>query len=121
MRRAALVEQLEGSLARLVALGRQELQSLLARRHLLAAHDPAMLVLHQILLGQTTGGVLRRAVEHLRLGANSHLVLGHLILRGAVLIAERQGRGGQAQGQKLNRGGAGRNDRSVADRNDFCC
>jgi len=80
MRRTALVEQLERPLARLVALGRQELQGLLAGSHLLAAHNPPMLVLHQVLLGQTTGGVLRRTVEHLRLGANGHLVLGHLYI-----------------------------------------
>lgn len=80
-----LVEQTERALLGLVALAGQVLQSLLAGHHLAAAHDAAMLVLHQILLLQTTGRVLGGAVEHLSLGTNSHLKLGHLILRVAIL------------------------------------
>jgi hypothetical protein len=80
---AALLEQLEGALARLVALAGQELQGLLAGHHLLTAHNAAVLVLHQILLSQATGGVLGSAVEYLGLGANcDHL--SHLILRAAI-------------------------------------
>ena len=50
-----------------------EASSVLATRHNLA------LVLHQVLLGQTTGSVLGRAVVHLRLGANCHLRTTHHI------------------------------------------
>jgi hypothetical protein len=81
-----LLEQLEGTLARLVALAGQELQGLLARRHLLAAHNTAVLVLDEVLLGQATGRVLRRAVEHLGLRANRGDIR-HLILVAAILSA----------------------------------
>ena len=64
---AVLLEQLERTLLGLVALAGQELQSLLAGSHLLAANNATVLVLDQILLGQTTGSVLGRTVEHLRL------------------------------------------------------
>ena len=84
---AVLAEQLERTLVRLVALAGQELQGLLAGLHLLAADDAAVLVLHQILLLQATGGVLGRSVVNLRLGANGHLV--HLILLTAVFSAAR--------------------------------
>ena len=47
------------------------LQSLLAQRSLAAADDTAVLVLHQVLLGQAAGRVLGRAVEDLSLGADS--------------------------------------------------
>ncbi len=43
-----------------------------------------MLVLDQILLGQTTGGVLSSAMENLCLRTNSYLKLGHLILLTAI-------------------------------------
>jgi hypothetical protein len=72
-----LLEQLEGTLLRLVALAGQVLQGLLAGGHLLAAHDTTVLVLHQVGLDQTTGSVLGGAVEHLCLGTNSYLKLGH--------------------------------------------
>jgi hypothetical protein len=81
---AVLLEQLEAALARLVALAGQVLQGLLAGRHLLAADNAAVLVLDQILLGQATGSVLRSAMVHLGLGANSGDVLSHLILTAAV-------------------------------------
>ena len=74
-----LLEQLERPLASLVALAGQELQGLLAGSHLLAADDAAVLVLDEVLLGQTTGSVLGSAVEHLSLRANSDH-LRHLIL-----------------------------------------
>lgn len=78
-----LLEQLEGTLACLVALAGQELQGLLASSHLLAADDTSMLVLDQVLLFQTTGGVLGSSVEHLCLGSNS-CNFDHLILYGAI-------------------------------------
>lgn len=76
---AVLLEQLEAALLGLVALAGQILQGLLASGHLLAAHNTAVLVLDQILLLQTTGSVLGGTVEHLCLGTNSHLKLGHLV------------------------------------------
>jgi hypothetical protein len=82
---AVLAEQLEGSAPGLVALAGQILQGLLAGGHLPAADDAAVLVLHQVLLLQTTGGMLGSAVEHLSLRANSHLKLSHLILVAAKL------------------------------------
>ena len=81
-----LLEQLEGALARLVALAGQVLQGLLASSHLATAHNAAVLVLHQILLGQTTGSVLRGTVVHLGLGANCGDVLSHLILNAAIIL-----------------------------------
>jgi len=66
-----LVEQAECALLRLVALPRQVLERLAARHHLAAANNPTVLVLHQVRLGQTAGGVLRRSVENLGLGASS--------------------------------------------------
>jgi hypothetical protein len=74
-RAAVLTEKLERALLGLVALARQILQRLLARLHLLAADNAVVLVLHQILLLQTTSRVLRRAMEYLRLGTNCHLEL----------------------------------------------
>ena len=64
---AVLLEQLESTLLGLVALAGQELQSLLASSHLLSANNAPVLVLDQVLLGQTTGSVLCRTVENLRL------------------------------------------------------
>ncbi len=78
-----LVEQAEGALLGLVALAGQVLQSLLAGGHLLAADDATVLVLHEVLLLQTTGSVLGSAVEHLSLGTNSNH-LGHLISVAAI-------------------------------------
>jgi hypothetical protein len=75
---AALLEQAEGALARLVALAGQELQGLLAGHHLAAADDATMLVLDEVLLLETTGRVLGSTVENLGLGTScDHL--GHLI------------------------------------------
>ena len=78
-----LLEQLERALACLVALAGQELQGLLASSHLLAADDTSVLVLHQVLLFQATGGVLGSSVKHLCLGSNS-CDFGHLIFYGAI-------------------------------------
>lgn len=64
---AGLAEQLEGALLRLVALAGQELQRLLALEHLLPGNNPAVLVLHQVLLLQAARRVLRRSVEYLGL------------------------------------------------------
>jgi hypothetical protein len=74
-----LLEQLEGPLLRLVALAGQKLQRFLAGHHLLAADNATVLVLHQVLLGQTTRGVLSSAVEHLSLGANGNHIARHLL------------------------------------------
>ena len=65
-----LLEGREPSLPGYIALAGQELQSLLARHHLAAADDAAVLVLHQVLLLETTRCVLRGAVEYLSLGTN---------------------------------------------------
>lgn len=80
-----LVEQPERTLLRLVALAGQVLQGLLARQHLTAAHNAAVLVLDEVLLCQATGGVLGGTVENLGLGANSDH-LRHLIHLTAVLF-----------------------------------
>lgn len=90
-RAGVLLEQLEGALPRLVALAGQELQRLLAGQHLLAAHNAAVLVLDEVLLVQAAGRVLRRAVEHLGLGANRgdicHLIFGVAILSAGGWVA----------------------------------
>jgi len=66
-----LLKKLEGALLGDIASLLQLLERLLARGVLLLGHDAALLGLHQVLLGQTTGSVLGRAVPDLRLGANS--------------------------------------------------
>jgi len=81
---AALAEQLEGALARLVALAGQVLQGLAAGGLLAAADDATVLVLHQLRFGEPTGGVLGGAVVDLGLGANRDGG-SHLILWGAIL------------------------------------
>ena len=72
-----LVEQAERALLRLVALPRQVLERLATRQHLAAANNPTVLIFHQVRLGQTTGGVLRRSMENLGLGSSSEFG-GHL-------------------------------------------
>ena len=84
-RPAVLVEQAERALLRLVALPRQVLERLATRQHLAAANNPTVLVLHQVRLGQTTGGMLRRSVKHLGLGASSEFG-DHLIQWNAIFI-----------------------------------
>jgi hypothetical protein len=81
-----LLEQLEGTLLGLVALAGQILQSLLASGHFLATDNATVLVLNQILLGQTTGSMFSSAVEYLSLGANSYVKFSHLILLTAILF-----------------------------------
>jgi len=85
---AVLVEQAEGALLCLVALAGQVLESLASSQHLLAAYNAPMLVLDEVGLDESAGGVLGSSVEDLSLGANSRN-FGHLILRTAVLILER--------------------------------
>ena len=63
-----LREELERTLLRLVARLDEAAVSLLARSHLLTAHDLSTLVLQEILARQPTLGVLRRAVVNLCLG-----------------------------------------------------
>ncbi len=65
---ALLREELERTLLRLVARLDETAVRLLARSHLLTAHDLSTLVLQEILARQPTLGVLRRAVVNLRLG-----------------------------------------------------
>lgn len=76
----ALLEQLEGALLGHVAHLLQLLDGLHAGSVLPAAHDTAGLGLHQILLGQATGGMLSSAMEHLGLAADSHLGAAGLLL-----------------------------------------
>ena len=76
---ARLLEELECALLRLVPRLDEELQGLLALVVLLDAHN-APLVLHQILLGESAGRVLRRAVPDLELGAGCDCS-DHFILR----------------------------------------
>ena len=64
-----LLEQLERALLRLVAGLHEVLEGLLAQGVLLPA-DNAPLVLHQILLCQTTGRLFRSSVPDACLGAN---------------------------------------------------
>lgn len=64
-----LLEQLEGALLGLVAGLHQILERLLAEGVLLPADD-ATLVLHQILLCQAAGSLLRRSVPNACLGAD---------------------------------------------------
>ena len=84
-RATVLVEQAERALLGLVALASKILERLLAGHHLATAYNAAVLVLNEILLLQTTGGVLGGAVENLGLGTSGNFKLGHLILRGAIL------------------------------------
>jgi hypothetical protein len=74
---ALLGEEFEGTLLRDVAEFPQPAERLLARRRLLLAHDLAPLVLHQILAGQATLGVVGRTVEHLRLAADRRHTAAH--------------------------------------------
>ena len=77
-----LGEELEDALLGLVAERLQALERLLARLHLLAAHDVSALVEEEIRLGQAARSALGGAVEDLRLGSDLHLAaLHHLALR----------------------------------------
>ena len=72
LRNDLLAHQLESALLRLVALREQLLDRLQARRMLLLANNTPLLGLHEVALGQSTGGVLRRPVPNLALGARSY-------------------------------------------------
>ena len=87
---SVLVEQTEGALLSLVTLASEILQRLSAREHLAAAYNATMLVLNEILLLQTTGRVLGRAMENLGLGTSGNFKLGHRILRVAILTSRGQ-------------------------------
>jgi hypothetical protein len=95
-----LVEQPERALLRLVALARQVLERLAARRLLAAAYNPSVLVLHEVGLLQATRRVLRGTVPNHSLCANGRYIVGHLILLTAVLFR-------MASSQKLEGGGRG--------------
>ena len=73
-----LVEEAERALLGLVALARQILERLATSRLLLATYNATVLVLDKIGLREAAGGVLRRSVENLGLGA-SRGNFGHLI------------------------------------------
>ena len=72
----ALAEQLECTLLGLIASSKKMLLGrLLTERMLAAADNPAMLILHQILLCQTTRCFISSAMPNLCLGTNSHSIL----------------------------------------------
>lgn len=48
------------------------------------AHNAPLLGLHEILLGEPTGRVLRRPVKYLALGANRHLRAAHHLILASV-------------------------------------
>ena len=81
-----LVEQPERALLGLVALPGEVLERLAAREHLAAAHNPAVLVLDEVTLLETTGRVRRCSVPDLSFGSNCHL--NHLILLTAIIYPE---------------------------------
>ena len=65
------MEQLERALLRLEARLDKVLERLLARRRGAAAYNTTVLVLLEVVAGQTAGRVVRRAVPDLRTGANT--------------------------------------------------
>jgi hypothetical protein len=65
------MEQLERALLRLEARLDKVLERLLARRRGAAAYNATVLVLLEVVAGQTAGRVVRRAVPDLRTGANT--------------------------------------------------
>lgn len=85
-RAAVLVEQPERALLGLVALPGEVLERLAAREHLAAAHNPAVLVLDEVTLLETTGRVRRCSVPDLSFGSNCNL--NHLILWNAIIYPE---------------------------------
>jgi hypothetical protein len=70
-----LLKELESALLRLVASSEQELLGGLCAEGVLATADnPAVLVLHEILLCQTTSGLIRSAMPYLCLGTSCHFL-----------------------------------------------
>lgn len=65
-----LLEQLERTLLRLVPGLHEVLQRLASEGVLLPGNNPALLRAHEILLLESSGGVVRSAVPHLQLGAD---------------------------------------------------
>mgnify|MGYP006958838071 CR=1 FL=1 len=81
------MEELERALLRLEARLYEVLECLLARRRCLAAHNATVLVLLEVVAGQTAGRVVRRAVPHLCTGANaSHLGAASLYVVVALIL-----------------------------------
>jgi len=86
------VEELERALLRLVSRLDKMLERLLARRRGAAAYNATVLVLLEVVAGQTAGRVVRRAVPDLRTGANAGrlatrlyvVAVGTLILTSAI-------------------------------------
>lgn len=85
--RRLLAEQLEGALLGHIAELAEALDRLLARRVLLLAHNATRLRLHQVLLRQTTGRVLGRAVENLGRAARGHHGAALLIIAIHAILA----------------------------------
>lgn len=73
-----LLHEAERTLLRLVSESNKATKRLLTRRHLLAAHYPAPLVLNEILSCKTTRRMFRASVKDLRLATNSHSGLLHI-------------------------------------------
>ena len=80
------MEQLERALLRLEARLDKVLERLLARRRGAAAYNATVLVLLEVVAGQTAGRVVRRAVPDLRTGANTRN-LGAARLRVIAIVA----------------------------------
>jgi hypothetical protein len=85
---AVLVEQAEGALLGLVATTGQVLERLATGGLLPAAYNAAVLVLDQVGLGETAGGVLGISVEHRGFGSNGRDISGHLIIWTAIFLNE---------------------------------
>ena len=84
------MEELERALLRLEARLDEVLECLLARRRRLAAHNATVLVLLEVVTGQSAGRVVRRAVPDLSTGANSsHLGAASLYVVVVALILTR--------------------------------
>ncbi len=71
-----LLEELESALLGLVACSEKELLGGLGAEGVLTTADnPAVLVLHQILLCETTRGLISSAMPYLCFGTNSHFYI----------------------------------------------
>lgn len=79
-----LAEELESPALCLVALAGEVLEGLLTGGELLTTHNTPVLVLDEVLLDETAGGVLGSSVVNLRLGSSGYFKFGHLILLTAI-------------------------------------
>ena len=83
----ALLHGLKCPLRRPVAQLEKTLNGLLARRHLLAAHNAPRLVLHKILLVEAAARVLGRSMKYLCLRANCLCVIHFYFTQGKKIVA----------------------------------